>query len=101
MSERVAAAWLLLPEYLSRARAPQRSGNGAWVVLSLGLTIAAVRSTRVRWPVLAFASLVQTIPGLALLALFYPLLLAASTLATHLVRRRVSRRSVSCRHCLR
>ena len=38
-----------------------------------------------RWPVLAFASLVQTIPGLALLALFYPLLLAASTLATHLV----------------
>jgi osmoprotectant transport system permease protein len=34
----------------------------------------------VRWPVLAFASLVQTIPGLALLALFYPLLLGLSAL---------------------
>jgi osmoprotectant transport system permease protein len=35
----------------------------------------------VRWPVLAFASLVQTVPSLALLALFYPLLLVLSRVA--------------------
>jgi osmoprotectant transport system permease protein len=35
----------------------------------------------VRWPVLAFASLIQTVPSLALLALFYPFLLAVSRLA--------------------
>jgi len=40
-----------------------------------------VRSARVRWPVLIVASLIQTIPGLALLALFYPLLLALSALS--------------------
>jgi osmoprotectant transport system permease protein len=40
-----------------------------------------VRSARVRWPVLLFASVVQTVPGLALLALFYPLLLALSALS--------------------
>jgi osmoprotectant transport system permease protein len=49
--------------------------------VSLLLVIAAVRSERVRWPVLALASLIQTIPSLALLALFYPLLLALSRLA--------------------
>ena len=85
MSERVAAAWLLLPEYLAEHVLLSAAAMALGLVLSLGLTIAAIRSTAVRWPVLAFASLVQTIPGLALLALFYPLLLAASTLATHLV----------------
>jgi osmoprotectant transport system permease protein len=54
---------------------------GLGLVLSLSLTIVAVRSPRVRWPVLLLASLVQTIPGLALLALFYPLLLALAALS--------------------
>ena len=46
------------------------------------LAIAASRSApAARWPVLAGASLIQTIPSLALLALFYPLLLALSTLS--------------------
>ena len=84
MSERVAAAWLLLPEYLAEHVLLSAAAMALGLVLSLGLAIAAIRSTAVRWPVLAFASLVQTIPGLALLALFYPLLLAASTLATRL-----------------
>ncbi len=43
-----------------------------------------MRNVHVRWPVLLFASVVQTIPGLALLALFYPLLLALSALSTRL-----------------
>ena len=51
------------------------------VALSLPLAIAASRSTRLRWPLMAFASLIQTIPSLALLALFYPLLLALSALS--------------------
>jgi osmoprotectant transport system permease protein len=50
------------------------------LIVSLALVVAAVRSERVRWPVLAFASLIQTVPSLALLALFYPLLLAVSGL---------------------
>jgi len=41
----------------------------------------ASRSPRLRWPLLAASSLIQTIPSLALLALFYPLLLALSALA--------------------
>ena len=43
--------------------------------------MAASRSAAVRWPALLVASLVQTIPSLALLALFYPLLLALSALS--------------------
>ncbi|HEY3518616.1 MAG TPA: ABC transporter permease/substrate-binding protein [Gammaproteobacteria bacterium] len=54
---------------------------GLGLVVSLALVVAAVRSERVRWPVLAFASLIQTVPSLALLALFYPFLLALSRLA--------------------
>jgi osmoprotectant transport system permease protein len=57
---------------------------GIGLVLSLLLTIAAVRNARVRAPVLMLASLVQTIPGLALLALFYPLLLALAALSEQL-----------------
>ena len=37
-----------------------------------------------RWPVLTLASIVQTIPGLALLALFYPVLLALSSVSERL-----------------
>jgi len=49
--------------------------------ISLPLAIAAVRRPRLRAGVLAFASIVQTIPGLALLALFYPLLLVLAGLS--------------------
>jgi len=54
--------------------------NGARLDLSLPLALAAARNARLRWVVLAIAGVVQTIPGLALLALFYPLLLGASVL---------------------
>ena len=68
----------MLPEYLSEHVLLSAAAMGLGLALSLLLAIAAVRIPRVRWPVLAFASVVQTIPGLALLALFYPLLLALS-----------------------
>ena len=50
------------------------------LVLALPLGVAAARNRRLGQAVLGFASLVQTIPSLALLALFYPLLLGVRTL---------------------
>ncbi len=46
------------------------------IAVSLPLGVAAARRPGVARAVLGFASLVQTVPALALLALFYPLLLA-------------------------
>jgi len=45
------------------------------VLVGLPLAIASARSPRLRAPVLGLAGLVQTVPALALLALFYPALL--------------------------
>ncbi len=50
------------------------------MLICLPLAIWAARSPRVAGIALAVASLIQTIPGLALLALFYPLLLGVSAL---------------------
>jgi osmoprotectant transport system permease protein len=85
VDERFAAAWSVLPLYLSEHVVLSAAAMGLGLALSVLLAIAAVRSPRVRWPVLAFASVVQTIPGLALLALFYPLLLALSSLTERLL----------------
>ena len=54
-----------------------------------------------RGALLGLASIVQTMPGLALLALFYPLLLALAALSLSLVRRSASPRSDFCRRCWR
>jgi osmoprotectant transport system permease protein len=54
------------------------------IVLSLPLALIASRSARLRWPLLSLVSLVQTIPGLALMALFYPILLALSLLSARI-----------------
>ncbi len=53
------------------------SGSAVAIGVLAGLPLAIVGSRRraVRTPLLAFAGLVQTIPALALLALFYPALL--------------------------
>jgi osmoprotectant transport system permease protein len=80
MNARLAAAFALLPEYLGWHVLLSFSALALGVAISLPLAVAASRSPRLRWPVLAGASLIQTIPSLALLALFYPLLLAVSTL---------------------
>jgi osmoprotectant transport system permease protein len=81
VNERFANALALLPEYLSQHVLLSAAAMALGLVASFALVIAAVRSERIRWPVLAFASLIQTVPSLALLALFYPLLLALSGLA--------------------
>jgi osmoprotectant transport system permease protein len=80
MDERFAAAWRLLPGYLGQHVLLSAAALALGLVVSLPLALLAARSPKVRWPALAIASLIQTIPGLALLALFYPLLLAVSSL---------------------
>src|SRR5581483_4587860 len=84
MDQRLAAAWQLLPNYLGQHVLLSACALVLGVAISLPLAVAASRSAIVRWPALLLASLVQTIPSLALLALFYPLLLALSALSTSL-----------------
>jgi osmoprotectant transport system permease protein len=79
MDERIGAALQLLPDYLARHVLLCAAALALGVLLGLPLAILAARHPRVRVPALAAASLVQTIPGLALLALFYPLLLGLSS----------------------
>jgi len=80
MDDRIAAAWRLLPGYLGQHVLLSASALVLGLVISLPLAVAASRSPRLRWVVLLGAGTVQTIPSLALLALFYPLLLALSAL---------------------
>jgi len=87
MDERVAAAWRVLPTYLSEHVLLSASALALGLIVSVPLAIVAIRSARLRWPVLAVVGLVQTIPGLALLALFYPLLLALASVSEQLVGR--------------
>ncbi len=84
MSSQLDAAWRVLPEYLSEHVVLSAAALAFGLLISAPLMILALRSTRVRWLVLAVASVVQTIPSLALLALFYPLLLALSAAATEI-----------------
>jgi osmoprotectant transport system permease protein len=84
MDERVAAAWRVLPNYLSEHVLLSASALALGFLISVPLAIVAIRSARLRWPVLAVVGLVQTIPGLALLALFYPLLLALASVSERL-----------------
>ena len=81
----MSAAWALLPQYLGWHVLLSASALVLGVLISLPLAVAAARSPRLRWPVLALASLIQTIPSLALLALFYPLLLAISLLSQSMI----------------
>jgi osmoprotectant transport system permease protein len=74
----LASALRVLPEYLGSHVLLSAAALALGIVISLPLALAASRSPRLRWPVLGFVSLVQTIPGLALMALFYPILLALS-----------------------
>ena len=78
MDDRLATAWSRLPDYLSQHVMLSAAALLLGLAISLPLAIAAHRNAIVRWPVLTLASVIQTIPSLALLALFYPLLLALS-----------------------
>jgi osmoprotectant transport system permease protein len=69
-----------LPSYLGGHVAISVTALALGLAISLPLALAAVRRPALRRVLLAAASLVQTIPSLALLALFYPLLLGIAAL---------------------
>jgi osmoprotectant transport system permease protein len=85
MNARLDAAWALLPDYLGQHVLLSACALLLGLAISLPLAVAASRSAAVRWPALLIASLIQTIPSLALLALFYPLLLALSAVSLALL----------------
>ena len=85
MNEQLAAAWRVLPEYLSEHVVLSAASLALGLAISAPLMVLALRRPRIRWLVLAAASIVQTIPSLALLALFYPLLLALSAFAARVL----------------
>ncbi|WP_156449661.1 ABC transporter permease, partial [Caulobacter sp. CCH9-E1] len=81
MADRLDAALAVLPERLGWHVALSASALALGLAIALPLGIAAARHPRLKWIALASAGLVQTIPSLALLALFYPILLLLSRLA--------------------
>jgi osmoprotectant transport system substrate-binding protein/osmoprotectant transport system permease protein len=80
MDERIVNAVQLLPDYLARHVLLCAVALALGVLIGLPLAVFATRHSGVRAMTLGLASIVQTIPGLALLALFYPLLLGISAL---------------------
>jgi osmoprotectant transport system permease protein len=81
LDPRIVDALAHLPDYLGNHVLVSATAIALGLALSLPLAIAATRRPALRWPLLALASLAQTIPGLALLALFYPLLLGLAALS--------------------
>jgi osmoprotectant transport system permease protein len=69
-----------LSDYLGNHVRVSVSALALGLVVSLPLAIAARKAPLLRGALLGIASIVQTVPGLALLALFYPLLLALAAL---------------------
>jgi osmoprotectant transport system permease protein len=76
----IADAFARLPDYLGAHVLVSLTALAIGLAISLPLAIWSVRRPRLRSVLLAIASIVQTVPGLALLALFYPLLLGAASL---------------------
>ncbi len=72
--------WPRLIDLLSQHVQLSFAALGLALLIALPLAIWSVRNRTVASITLGFASLVQTIPALALLALFFPLLLALSAL---------------------
>lgn len=81
---RITEAMARLPEFLGQHVLLSAAALGLGLLVSLPLALAAARRPRLRAALLAAAGVVQTIPGLALLALFYPLLLGLAALAESL-----------------
>jgi osmoprotectant transport system permease protein len=69
-----------LPDYLGNHVRVSVTALALGLLVSLPLAIAARNRPLMRGALLGLASVVQTVPGLALLALFYPLLLALAAL---------------------
>jgi len=75
MSPALSEALADLPELIRAHLLLSGAAVAIGVALGLPLAIWAARSRLVRAPVLGLAGLIQTVPALALLALFYPALL--------------------------
>jgi len=73
-----------VPELLAEHVQLSFAALGLALLIALPLAVLAARNRTAARIALGLASLVQTIPALALLALFFPLLLALGTLAAHL-----------------
>jgi osmoprotectant transport system permease protein len=77
---RLAEAAGHLPDYLGNHLRVSLAALALGLAVSLPLALLARKRPVMRGVLLAVASIVQTVPGLALLALFYPLLLALASL---------------------
>jgi len=84
LEARLAEAFARLPDYLGGHVLVSLAALALGLGISLPVAILSRRRPWLRNSLLAVASIVQTVPGLALLALFYPLLLALSALAERL-----------------
>jgi len=81
VSDSFSQAFARVPDLLAAHVLLAASALALGLVISLPLAIWSARTPSVARVTLGIASLVQTIPSLALLALFYPLLLSLSALA--------------------
>ena len=82
LDPRIADALALLPNYLGQHVILSISAVALGIALGLPLAMVSLSAPRWRFVLLSVVGLVQTIPSLALLALFYPLLLGLSLLTS-------------------
>jgi osmoprotectant transport system permease protein len=82
---RIAEALARLPDYLGNHVLVSVTALALGLAVSLPLALVSMRRPALRAVMLAVASVVQTIPGLALLALFYPLLLGLAAASERLL----------------
>jgi osmoprotectant transport system permease protein len=85
LDPRLTEAFARLPDYLGSHVLVSITALALGLGISLPLAIASRRRPLLRGFLLTIASVVQTIPGLALLALFYPMLLALAGLSERLI----------------
>jgi osmoprotectant transport system permease protein len=85
MSPQLAEAFARLPAYLGGHVAVSVTALLLGLAISLPLALIATRRPALRNVLLGAASVVQTVPSLALLALFYPLLLGLAALCERLL----------------
>jgi osmoprotectant transport system permease protein len=81
LNARLADALARLPDYLGGHVRVSLAAIALGIAVSVPLALVSLRRPTFRTIALALSSIVQTIPGLALLALFYPLLLGLAALS--------------------
>jgi osmoprotectant transport system permease protein len=82
---RIADALARLPDYFGNHILVSVTALALGLAASLPLALISYRRPALRAGLLAATSIVQTIPGLALLALFYPLLLGLAALSERVI----------------